>query len=123
MWVCMAPAQRCLMDDPEGVNHDELAHGYGLRGTIIMAVNIRLFPEKYRVILDDSFTNMTVESRGSTGWAIVSFETGETLNRDGDWEYESSPSNRTEDYLARNRYATVEEAQKHMETLMWAVVR
>jgi len=51
---------------------------------------------------------VTIESRGSTGWAIVNGRS--CLNRDGEWEYESMPSERKEEFIARTRWATAGEA-------------
>lgn len=42
---------------------------------------------------------------------------GEVLNKQGQWESEPSPSNRTDDFLARCRYATLEECSAAIEQL------
>lgn len=46
--------------------------------------------------------SITVEYRGDGKWAVRRFP--ETLNVDGEWEYEQSPSNRDDGYLTRNRH-------------------
>jgi hypothetical protein len=50
-------------------------------------------------------------------WAIVG-DDNFCLNRDGGWEYESSPSNRTEDFIERTRWSDLREcvsfAQDHL---------
>lgn len=43
---------------------------------------------------------------GSTLWAVRSL--GSCLAKDGEWEYESLPSNRTDEFYERCRYATME---------------
>jgi hypothetical protein len=42
-------------------------------------------------------------------WAVVG-EGSSVLSRDGDWEYESLPSNRTDEFLQRCRYGSYAEA-------------
>ncbi|ONH58342.1 hypothetical protein CcI49_23085 [Frankia sp. CcI49] len=44
---------------------------------------------------DDSWAVLN----GGTGW-----DTAEVLNRDGQWEWEPRPSERTEDFVARTRF-------------------
>jgi hypothetical protein len=44
----------------------------------------------------------------SVMWAIVS--TGSTLNKTHDWEYQSFPSSRTDEYLRLNRYESYADA-------------
>ena len=57
-------------------------------------------------------SQMRVERRSATGqpesWAITSM--GDNLSRDGVWEFESSPSHRTADFLIRTRWASAREA-------------
>lgn len=43
-----------------------------------------------------------VESRGDGTWAIKNG--GCVLNIDGEWEWEPSPSNRTDEFIARTRF-------------------
>lgn len=45
---------------------------------------------------------LTVEWRGDESWAIK--HNGFCLNRDGEWEWEPSPSNRDDAFLLRCRY-------------------
>lgn len=42
---------------------------------------------------------ITLERRGTDAWAVISL--GECLNREGEWEYEPLPSNRSEAFKAR----------------------
>lgn len=52
--------------------------------------------------------------RGENAWAITS--RGKTvLSKDGEWEYEPFPSERTEDFLDRTRWATAREAFEFLE--------
>jgi len=51
---------------------------------------------------------LKVAFRGPNAWAIVCV--GAVLNHDGEWEYESMPSSRTEDFFARCRWPTAREA-------------
>jgi hypothetical protein len=44
----------------------------------------------------------------STKWAIV--DSGYTLNKLGEWEFQSMPSSRTSEYLERNRYDSYADA-------------
>jgi len=46
---------------------------------------------------------ITVESRGDGLWAVC--DPGFCLNRDGEFEAESLPSNRTEDFIERTRFS------------------
>lgn len=45
---------------------------------------------------------------GVSKWAVVN--RGAALNADGEWEWEPIPSSRTDEYLARTRFATPEAA-------------
>ncbi len=42
---------------------------------------------------------------------------GDCLSVDGEWEWEPSPSNRTDDWLARHRYATASDALAALKKL------
>lgn len=53
---------------------------------------------------------ITIQHRGLTGWAIVCEDDGYVLNRDGQWEYEPLPSNRSDEFLLRTRHVTPEDA-------------
>ena len=57
----------------------------------------------------DLHFRVAIESRGDGKWAIING--GMCWTRDGEWEYESMPSNRTDEFIARTRY-TLEEAFK-----------
>lgn len=52
--------------------------------------------------------HLFVEYRGPKSWAIT--DHGSNLNRSGEWEYEPSNSNKTDDFLARCRYGSPREA-------------
>jgi hypothetical protein len=52
---------------------------------------------------------LRVEDRGVGLWAIVN-DMRSNLARDGEWEYEWSPSNRDEAFLARSRWPSAREA-------------
>lgn len=58
--------------------------------------------------LNDEF-GIYIEERGPNSWAVV--YAGMNLNVNGGWDYESSPSNRPEDYLQTHRYPTPEAAR------------
>jgi hypothetical protein len=49
----------------------------------------------------------TIEWRGRS-WAICNGSMA--LNKDGEWEYESMPTHRTENFLTRTRWSTAQEA-------------
>ena len=51
---------------------------------------------------------LKVVFRAPDAWAILCV--GAVLNHDDDWEYESMPSSRTEEFLARCRWPTAREA-------------
>jgi hypothetical protein len=46
---------------------------------------------------------ISISWRGEGAWAVC--DMGLVLNHDGDWEYEPTPSNRTEEFKARTRYS------------------
>ena len=87
-------------------------------------------PTSYRLVLNepeklplDLFTKVSlfvphvrIEERGvgQQMWAIVHM--GEVLNRDGVWEFEPSPSNRSAAFIRRTRYASVGEALEAFTT-------
>jgi len=49
--------------------------------------------------------------RDGTYRYVVSTAFSNVLTRDGDWEWEPQPSSRTDDFIARSRFATFEEAK------------
>jgi hypothetical protein len=55
-------------------------------------------PVKYMV----AKTDIHVEWRGGDNWAVT--RTGDCLNKDGEWEWEPSPSNRDDAFLVRCRF-------------------
>lgn len=52
-----------------------------------------------------------IEDRGNDTWAITNGSS--CLNTDFQWEWESMPSSRTDDFLKRTRY-TLKEAKDHL---------
>jgi hypothetical protein len=58
---------------------------------------------------DYGLSNLRIEWRGETGWAICNGRS--CLSKDdGEFEYESMPSSRTDEFIARTRFATPQEA-------------
>lgn len=55
----------------------------------------------------DTSRDVRVESRGAGLWAII--DCGKVLNKDNELEYESLPSNRTDEFIERTRF-TLDEA-------------
>ena len=55
-----------------------------------------------KAVVFDLGQNTTVESRGDGAWAVKNG--GSVLNVDGVWEWEPSPSNRTDEFIARTRF-------------------
>lgn len=47
-----------------------------------------------------------------SAWAIRELEM--VLAKDGEWEYEPSPSERNEEFITRTRFPTAEEAAEHV---------
>lgn len=54
-----------------------------------------------------------IESRGPRSWVCTNLSA--VLSTDGLWEYEPNPSNRTDEFIARTRFATVKAALKNLE--------
>lgn len=77
-----------------------------------------LIPVKYEVKFH-TFINhrVYVESREQGKWVVTTGDSS-CLNTDGHFEYEPSPSNRVEEFLARTRHSSPEDAlaafAKHM---------
>lgn len=69
----------------------------------------RLHVRKYQV--GDS--QITVEWRGAAMWAVC--RSGACLADDGEWEVESMPSNRTDDFIARCRFSLPEATRRAIE--------
>jgi len=58
---------------------------------------------------DYGLSNLSIEWRGETGWAICRH--GSCLNKgDGKFEREPMPSRRTDEFIAHTRFATPQEA-------------
>lgn len=51
--------------------------------------------------------NATIEKRADDKWAVV--DNG-VLNKDLQWEYEPMPSSRTDEFIARTRFDSIDEA-------------
>jgi hypothetical protein len=71
-------------------------------------------PVKYRVgpptesHWDEVFIEERTGREGVVRWAVT--RNSDVLNRSGKWEWEPNPSSRTDAFLRRTRYATVDEA-------------
>ena len=67
---------------------------------------------KYRLVESGHELPIEIVERrnkdGSRNWAIT--QGGNVLMKNGEWEFEPSPSNRTDEFLKNARYATVDEA-------------
>ena len=76
---------------------------------------MQLVPIRYEVV-GHSFKQHSVfiESRGRTGWVCTTGE-NDTLNTDGEFEYEPFPSGRTDDYISRTRFDSPEAALANFE--------
>lgn len=88
------------------------------------ATTYTVYPDRYDeyTFSDKWCYTLTVEERGERGddrWAVK--QRSFCLNRDGEWEYESSPSNRDDGFLARCRF-TEAEALRLAEVAVNAVV-
>ena len=58
--------------------------------------------------------NYTIEKRNESAWAIC--DCRRCLNTEtDDFEYESSPSNRTEDYISKTRFKSIEAAFEFLD--------
>ena len=64
--------------------------------------------ESLRVLSYHVEKQVMIEARGFDAWAVV--DAIFVLNREGEWEYEPQPSNRSDEFLARTRFATAQEA-------------
>ena len=54
---------------------------------------------------------ITLEWRGDGTWAICHL--GSVYSRNHEWEYEPNPSSRSDEFIARTRYSSPEEAVEH----------
>lgn len=80
-----------------------------------LTVRLRIFDSEDEIVI------AAREGRGRViRWAIyeTSSHGAACLSREGDWEFEPTPSSRDEEFFARCRYASLEEAvaelQKHL---------
>jgi hypothetical protein len=74
-----------------------------------MTFTLTLVPEEYRIWRDGLPSKLTIQRRGEGAWAVVSLS-GYVVNTDGELEVEPSPSNRSENFVARTRLPTVNAA-------------
>lgn len=88
---------------PQGVDAELLARAIKFDAGPAPVVGAFLMDED-----DDCESRMTVESRGSTGWAVCDGRM--CLTKRGDMIYESMPSYRTDQFIKRTRFATPQEA-------------
>lgn len=70
-----------------------------------------MVPSKYNIVRrhDGRPQEITIQLRGTSGWAVVS-DTGDVMRRDGYWQYEPSPSNRSNEFVHLTRFATADDA-------------
>lgn len=84
-----------------------------------------VYPDRYdEYTFSDKCTwTLTVEERGEPeddSWAVKKM--GSVLNREGEWEYEPSPSNRDDEFFARCRFTEAEAlrlAKVAVNTVVW----
>lgn len=64
-------------------------------------------------------TAVKVERRtdrhGFHRWAVCKY--GSVLNKQSEWEFEPQPSGRTDDFLARTRFVSVQEACDYIDKI------
>ena len=77
----------------------------------VRATTWTIYPDRYDeyTFSDKWCFTLTVEERGELGddrWGVK--QRSYCLNRDGEWEYESSPSNRDDEFLERCRFTEAE---------------
>ena len=68
-------------------------------GVRVTRYEVNALPESYG---EAYHWAISVEYRGKDLWAVLHF--GYCLGWDGDWDYEPSPSNREDDWLAAHRF-------------------
>jgi hypothetical protein len=67
------------------------------------AYEVSVFPDEFE---DASTWTLSVEYRGADRWAVLMRAGSRTcLNRDGEWAWEISPSERTDEWLAQHRFS------------------
>lgn len=68
----------------------------------------------------DGYHEIVIEERQGadvTRWAIYPFHgVPSCLNREGEWEYEPLPSNRDDEFYARCRFASLEDAVEFLNS-------
>ncbi len=73
-----------------------------------MTTDAKITPTRYSVSMlpidhrEHGHFEITVEWRGDGRWAVMHM--GYCLGTDGDWEYESIPSERRDEWLATHRF-------------------
>lgn len=83
--------------------------------TDVVKVAVSLLPLDHDA---SSYYTVMVEYRGPGRWAVTRH--GNCLSRSGEWDYESMPSSRTDDWLAEFRFTydeAIEAAAKVAPTL------
>jgi len=60
---------------------------------------------------DDVASRIMISIRKPSGWAILDGD--RCLNNEGSWEYEPLPSARTDEFILRTRFPTLEMALSH----------
>lgn len=70
---------------------------------------LRIVPDSYRMIGTDVHVALADIKRDT--WKVIC--RSDVLNRENEWEYEPLPSSRDAEFLARTRFATVDEAFDH----------
>lgn len=68
---------------------------------------------RLRPVVYATESSATVEYRGEGAWAVCN--AGLVLAYDGTWEYEPRPSNRSDEFKARTRYGSANEALAALE--------
>lgn len=69
--------------------------------------------DRYRLAIRPSIGDVFICDRGEGRWCVEN--AGFVLNTEGEWEWEPSPSGRTDEFKARTRYASAEEALAEYE--------
>lgn len=77
----------------------------------------RVYPTGYdEATFSDKHTwSITVVERGDDSWAVKG--NSGVLNRDGEWEYEMSPSSRTDEFLRRCRFTREHALERALEVV------
>jgi hypothetical protein len=77
----------------------------------------RVYPTGYdeATFTDKYIWTITVAERDTGRWAVKGMFG--VLNTDGEWEYEPSPSNRDDDFLARCRFTEAEALRRALDVV------